>query len=105
MAHDAVGRLLDDRERKSCRTEKKEQRTHAHILLSTHLLEDVGVQTHKSAIETNRQEQIGVIVEITVLGRPKAIGEEDFETRDVDEGGRQHVDIQGKITLERALSD
>src|SRR5882762_4467416 len=105
MAHDAAGRLLDDRERESCRTEKKEQRTQAHILLSSHLFEDVGVQAHESAIETNGQEQIGVIVEIAVLGRPKAIREEDLETRDVDEGGRQHVDIQGKITPERTLSD
>ena len=105
VPHYSAGRLLDDRERKSSCAEKKEQRTHAHVLLSAHLLEDIGVQAHERAIESDGQEQIRVIVEIAILGRPKAISEEDLEAYDVDERCRQHVDVDGQVSPERTLGD
>src|ERR1700693_5558373 len=100
MAHHAAGRLLNDRERKSRGTKKKEQRSQAHILPSTHFFKDTGVQAHQGAIETDGQEQIRVVIEIAIFRGQIAEGEEDLETGEVDEASREHVNIQGKIASE-----
>src|SRR6267142_669751 len=83
MAQDAGGILLDNRERKSCGAKKKKHCTQAHVLLSTHLFKDISVQAHQGAVERYGQEQIRVVVKVSVFQRLITIREENFEAHDI----------------------
>jgi hypothetical protein len=100
MGENFCGRLQDDCTRKRRGPCEKQQRAHFHIPLSLHLAENMGIEGAKREIETDREEDIRVIVEIRVLSRTLSKLREYLVSYKLDHNHAGHVYIEEKIAAE-----
>ena len=91
--------------RDPCGPREQHERRHPKIVMYSHLLENVAVQTHEGKIQEDGQNGVGHVIEIEVMGRSVAVASENKIAANVKKKNCQQVKAEGEVLPNRAGAD